>query len=376
MFKFRNLFILTALILATSIVSFAQTTAGGTQIQNKARINYTEPNTGGNVGGETPTYTVTVSNVAGLTITPDGGTAPSTTVGTTGIIAPFQVCNTGNFTETITYPASGAGITTSGASATITRAVIDENNNGVIDAGDTNILTNGAPVAQSQAAAACKTILVELTANAVGTIAVKFGDAPGDNTPTDNSGGSIVASGGVNGGVEGVGDYGVTSGGIVVLSAPSVLNGPNGNPAAVGPTSNNDDYQEGTTTTGSAPAGQPTTASGTAVFQNTVRNDGGVADVYTLTAPTVPAGFTVEASPDCSTYTTISGGGSVVLPSTASGASQNYCVRVTAPAGATSVTSFDSVIRATSGNNTAATNDTIDRLWTGFVTFEQNCGNF
>lgn len=365
---FLNLGLAIVCLAFFCVASFAQT-AGGTQIKNQASIAYTEPN-GGNVDGKTPEFDVTVSNVAGLAITPDGGSLPSATVGQTGILAPFQVCSTGNFAQTVTYPAGGAEIALSGASATVTRAVIDVNGNGVLDAGDIDLHTNGAPVSQTLAAGACQTVLVELTANAIGQIKVKFGDSTGDNVPSDGSAGSVTASGGVNGTVEASGDYGVTGGtGIPVLSAPGVLNGPNGNPSAVGPTSNNDDFQEATTTTGNnVPAGQPTTAAASVVFTNTLANQGGVADIFTITAPGVPAGFTVEASPNCSTYTTISGGGNITLPSTASGANANYCIRVTAPAGSTAVSSFDTIVRATSGNNPASSNDTIDRLFTGFIT--------
>ena len=366
--KFKIL-LLTALFLAVVTTTFGQTTPGGTQINNTGRLTYTEPN-GGTVSGQTNNYVVTVSNVNGLTITPDGGSLPAVIVGTSGILVPFQVCNSGNFTETITYGASGASIFTSGASSTLTRAVIDMDNSGTINAGDVDILTNGAPVAQSQAAAVCRNVLVELTANAAGTINVRLGDATGDNTPGNGSAGSVTATGGVNAPIEGVGDYGFTGGGIPVLNAPAILNGPNGNPAAVGPTSNNDDFQEMTTVTGNnVPAGTPTSASAVVVFTNTLRNDGGLADVITLTSPVVPSGFTIEASADCSSYSTLSGGGSLVLPSTApNGGTRNYCVRVTAPAGTNAVQAYNTTIRATSGNNAAATNDTIDRLWTGFIT--------
>ncbi|HRH40688.1 MAG TPA: hypothetical protein PKY82_03515 [Pyrinomonadaceae bacterium] len=365
---FVNLTFTFLFCLAVSSIAFGQTTAGGTTIKNQANISYTEPN-GGNVDGKTPQFDVTVSNVAGISITPDGGSLPSAVVGQTGIIAPFQVCSTGNFAETVTYPASGSAISLSGASATVTRAVIDVNGNGIIDAGDIDIHTNGAAVNQTLTVGACQTVLVEVTANAVGQINVRLGDSNGDNVPSDGSAGSLTASGGVNGTVEASGDYGVTGGtGIPVVSAPGVVNGPFNNAAAVGPTSNNDDFQEMTTTTGNnVPAGQPTTAAATIVFQNTLQNQGGVADIFSISAPTVPTGFTVEVSPNCSTYTTVSGGGSVALPSTASGATANYCVRVTAPAGTPAVAWFDTVVRATSGNNPSSSNDTIDRLYTGFI---------
>jgi hypothetical protein len=53
--------------------------------------------------------------------------------------------------------------------------------------------------------------------------------------------------------------------------------------------------------------------------------------------------------------------------SIAYGATANYTVDVTLPAGKTVLTGYDTVIRATSANTSTATNDTIDRLYTGFV---------
>src|SRR5262249_48581874 len=96
----------------------------------------------------------------------------------------------------------------------------------------------------------------------------------------------------------------------------AVLVGPSGAPTAVGPTDNNDDYTNKSVNTGIAGVapGGVTTASGQLVYINTVQNSGNTADTFTLDAPTVPAGFTVEISTNGgSSYTTVSGGGSVSL---------------------------------------------------------------
>jgi len=153
----------------------------------------------------------------------------------------------------------------------------------------------------------------------------------------------------------------------------AVLIGPSGQPGAVGPTNNNDDYTNRAVNTGIAgvPPGGVTTASGQAVFANTVQNTGNANDTFRLTAPTVPAGFTVEISINGgTTYVTVSGGGFVDLPLTF-GASGNILVRVTGPAGQAVLTGFAAVIRATSANTPASVNDTIDRFYTGFVRLDK-----
>ncbi len=153
----------------------------------------------------------------------------------------------------------------------------------------------------------------------------------------------------------------------------SVLNGPNGAPAATGPTDNNDDFTNMSVNTGIsgvAPGGV-TTAAGQVVFNNTIQNTGNADDVFVMTAPTVPTGATVEISTDGgATWTTVSGGGSVNIP-VAFGASANYQVRVSLPAGQTVLTGYDTVIRATSQNDNTKSNDTIDRVYTGFVRLDK-----
>ncbi|MFY9618173.1 MAG: hypothetical protein WAM70_00665 [Pyrinomonadaceae bacterium] len=156
----------------------------------------------------------------------------------------------------------------------------------------------------------------------------------------------------------------------LLTAVGSVLIGPSGAPAAVGPTDNNDDYTNKSVNTGIAGVapGGATTALGQLVYVNTVQNTGNANDTFTLDAPTVPAGFTVEISTTGigGPYTTVSGGGSVSL-AIAFGASADIHVRITEPAGNTVLTGFDTVIRATSGNTPAANNRTIDRLYTGFL---------
>jgi hypothetical protein len=153
----------------------------------------------------------------------------------------------------------------------------------------------------------------------------------------------------------------------------AVLIGPSGAPAAVGPTDNNDDYSNKAANTGIAGVapGGVTTASGQIVYVNTIQNTGNANDTFTIDAPTVPAGFTVEVSTDGGgSYTTVSGGGSVTL-AIAFASSANINVRITEPAGNTVLTGYDTIIRVTSGNTPAANNKTIDRLYTGFVRLDK-----
>ncbi len=153
----------------------------------------------------------------------------------------------------------------------------------------------------------------------------------------------------------------------LLMQVGSVLLGPSGAPGAVGPTDNNDDYTNKSTNPGNIAPGNNTTASAQLVYVNTLQNNGNANDTYTVDAPTVPAGFTVELSTDGgTTYTDVSSGGSVSL-AVNFGSSANINVRVTVPAGKTVLTPFSTVIRATSTVTAAASNNTIDRSYTGFV---------
>jgi hypothetical protein len=151
-----------------------------------------------------------------------------------------------------------------------------------------------------------------------------------------------------------------------------VLLGPSGAPAAVGPTDNNDDY----TNKSVAPAAIAglsylDTLSGAATvdFVNTVQNTGNADDIYTFSAPTVPAGFTVTISVDGGTnFVAASSNPTLAV---AFGASANIIVRVQTTANAAVLQGFATVIRAASANTPAETNDTINRLYTGFLRLEK-----
>ncbi|MDQ3754323.1 MAG: hypothetical protein M3371_06275, partial [Acidobacteriota bacterium] len=202
------------------------------------------------------------------------------------------------------------------------------------------------------------------------SIGAAITDQSGDTVSNAGDGNADFNEGAQPGNVDGNGIQQQT----LLQSVGAVLIGPFGQPGATGPTSTNDDYSNRSINTGIAGVafGGTTTASGTVVFSNTVQNTGNANDIFALTAPTVPAGFTVEISTDGgASYTTVQpGNGSISLP-IVFGASANVLVRVTAPAGSSVMTGFDTVIRATSTNTPASFNDTIDRLYTGFLRMDK-----
>ena len=240
------------------------------------------------------------------------------------------------------------------------------------------------PVGATLATSACSSsinmvVTVNTGINASNTID-EIGDVFGKNTVnatiTDQSGDNTPNNGDGNANFDETYTAGSGHGVIqrtTLTQVGSVLIGPSGAPAAVGPTNTDDDYTNKAVNTGIAGVapGGVTTANGQLVFVNTVQNTGNANDTFTIDAPTVPAGFTVEVSTDGgSTYTTVSGGGSVSVAINF-GATANISVRVTEPSGKTVLTGYDTILRATSANTPAANNKTIDRLYTGFVRLDK-----
>lgn len=159
------------------------------------------------------------------------------------------------------------------------------------------------------------------------------------------------------------------------LNSGDVLVGPCGVPGAIGPTGVNDDFTNRSINTGIAnvPPGGLTSAAGTVVFRNTVQNIGIADDVFLLTAPVVPAGFAIEISTDQGdNYVTIEPQSPGIALRLAYRAAAIVLVRVTAPAGLQILTGFDTVFRATSTVTPGAANDTINRLYTGFIRLEKS----
>jgi hypothetical protein len=238
----------------------------------------------------------------------------------------------------------------------------------------------GATLTAGASSSAISMVVTVRTAIDASLLVDEIGDVFGKNslasTITDQSGDATANNGDSNadfteGYVAGAG-HGVIQR-TTLTQVGSVLVGPSGTPGAIGPTDSNDDYSNKSINTGIAGVapGGATTASGQLVYVNTVQNTGNTSDTFTIDAPTVPAGFTVEVSTNGGgSYTTVSGGGSVSL-AIAFGASANISVRITAPSGKTVLTGYDTHIRVTSTITPAAFNRTIDRLYTGFIRLDK-----
>lgn len=153
-----------------------------------------------------------------------------------------------------------------------------------------------------------------------------------------------------------------------------VLVGPCGLPGAEGPTGVNDDFSNRSLNAGIAnvsPEGV-TAAAGAVVFRNVVQNIGTGDDAFVITVPSAPAGFRIEISFDEGiTYAALDLWNTNVTVPVSHGAAAIFFVRVSAPAGLKVLTGFDTVIRAMSTITPTATNDTIDRLYTGFIRLEK-----
>src|SRR6185436_14353119 len=118
--------LLTCALVALAGELLAQSTPGGTVITNRASATYSHGTN--NFTTVSNTVTTTVSNVAGISITPDAGVNPSVVSGQTGVLFQFSLSNSGNITDNFLFKAAGASVrtVTSGTTTvTVTRAVID-----------------------------------------------------------------------------------------------------------------------------------------------------------------------------------------------------------------------------------------------------------
>ena len=198
-----------------------------------------------------------------------------------------------------------------------------------------------------------------------------FGTTTVGNTITDQSGDTVSNAGDGNadfnegsqpGNTDGNGIQQITT----LTRSGSILIGPSGVPAAVGPTSNNDDYTNRSVSVPGIPAGGATVSASSIVFTNTLSNTGNANDTFVLSLQSAPAGFTVEISLDGGlNYTTVTTN-TLNVPINF-GQTANVTVRVTAPVGSTVLQAggFPVVIRATSTATPTAFNETIDRFYTG-----------
>lgn len=253
----------------------------------------------------------------------------------------------------------------------------------------------GATLAAANTCTSAQAVLVTINANANANLPVlAIVDAFVNNTfgtgVTDQSGDAVSNAGngradlspasstpdGTNlsdpGGVDGDGVLLLT----LIGKLGAVFNGPSGAPQAVGPVNTNDDYTNRSVTTGIAGVapGGSTTAAGSSTFTNTVENTGNADDVFALSVPnfaSLPSGTTLVITTPSGAVTVDDPADSVTV-SVARGASVNYTVQFNLPTGQTVLTAFAATIRATSQNTPAQTNDTIDRLYTGFLRLQKS----
>ena len=220
----------------------------------------------------------------------------------------------------------------------------------------------------------------------------------GSNTPTTG-----VASPGTDGTDAANNDTGTGPGGEdnIYSVAPSgvVLNGPNGQPAATGPTGSNDDFSNLSTPVPAGTAPGTTITPAAVTFTNTLQNPGATAiSGNTLLLPQPPAALPGGAATDlpAGTHVTLAYGGAsavynydgahwalasgtaISIPNLAAGTSVNYTATVQLPANTPLSTDtskgFPIPILANvdaNGNGTPdvgePSNTTIDRLYTGFL---------
>src|SRR5215213_6460845 len=97
-----------AIACALAAPALGQATSGGTTITNQASATYSDGTNSYSVNSNT--VTVTVNNVAGLVITPDGGSVPTVVAGQTSVDFTFTVTNSGNFATQVRFPANGGAI--------------------------------------------------------------------------------------------------------------------------------------------------------------------------------------------------------------------------------------------------------------------------
>lgn len=146
-----------------------------------------------------------------------------------------------------------------------------------------------------------------------------------------------------------------------------VLLGPCSSAYAEGPTGTNDDFSNLNIGLRPVPSSSVTSSPATVVFRNTVENTGAIDDAFNISITSMPAGFTAEISQDFGAhYVSISPSSSTTVP-VSYRASVTFFLRVTAPAGLKLLTSFDTIVRATSTVDPRVFNETIDRIYTSFV---------
>lgn len=151
-----------------------------------------------------------------------------------------------------------------------------------------------------------------------------------------------------------------------------VLLGPCGSSAAAGPTGINDDFTNLSIGADIVTGPNTVTAnSASVVFRNTLQNSGTTDDAFIIAASSLLPGFRAELSIDNGdTYSVIDQWSNSITVAVGYRAAVILFVRITAPAGLPGLQAFETVIRATSTVSPAVTNETINRIYTGFIRLE------
>ena len=250
--------------------------------------------------------------------------------------------------------------------------------------------------------------IAQLFGQSVGGTTVVY-DESGDRTPSnfndDGTGGPGLTTGVANPSIDGLDNVGNNTGTgtggennvLTLAPAGTLLNGPLGNPAAVGPTNNNDDFTDRSTTI------PVNTAPGTLIdppsltFTNTLNAPSTTALTNVLLRPVAPATatdlpvnttVTLTYAGQSAVYTyngtqfIFSGGTAIQIPTIPGNSSVNYTVAIDLPTSALSTdlgrgypvpilafsdVSGDGILQASESNNT-----TINRVYTGFLRLIKN----
>jgi len=185
---FTSVIALAALLLLPAF-AMAQNTVGGTVISNQASAAYEDDASTEYTTLSNP-ITVTVANVSGLAITPDGTALATVVPGQTGVQFPFTITNTSNYAAKIHFLANGGSI--QATNGNVTAAFIDYNSNGVLDGADQDIFGDTSAVDTTAAIdkdlSITVTVLVTVTVS-TGDVTVQLGDASatsGSSSPFDD----------------------------------------------------------------------------------------------------------------------------------------------------------------------------------------------
>lgn len=385
-------------------------TPAGTGISNTATATYEDANTPGTqINATSNSVTITVAKVAGITVTADpvqdvnGGTIQSGDI----LYFDYTITNTGNDPTRIFIPGAPSSITNGTLSGPL---LADLNNGGTFATVIPSAGFTTGNIAADQSIKVRVPVVVGATASGTNVTVVLGNTGANDNSAgtqnqpdaADGANSSevrtVVVDGGsapANGEREASARQSATVG-----AAPEVQNGPLNQPNAVGPTNNNDDFTNLSTTVSAGLAPTATFDPTPRTFTNTIAN-GSTVDATTVSLlPTTPlnpaalpngtlvtitynAGETATYSYNPATgFTFVSGVGTsatdpvkIPLLTAAPGNRADYQVTIDLPNNTPQLTGFPVPITAfndLSGNgvidaSTEAPNTTINRLYTGFM---------